>query len=151
MIYKSRKRKLEEAIKETFTTFAGTALGSAQILMGREIDAQEPLCIRIHANSQTPTSDQTEPLLNFMVSGSITLQVPMDGYTRAQVDTLEGLIESYIEQDSDTIVSDLNSSSVDNFGCWEFQPGQSEDDIDDENRRYLSTYSFEAVVGHATY
>jgi len=150
MIYKSRKRKLEEAIKEDFTAFAGTALGSTQILMGRETTAQEPTHIRIHASSQEPTSDITEPLLNFMVSGAITVQSAMDDGRDAS-DTLDGLVESYMEQDSGTIVASLNGVSVENFGCWEFQPGTCEDDIDEDNRRYLLAYNFEAVVGHTTY
>lgn len=150
MIYKSRKRKLEEALKETFEAFAGTSLGTTQILLGRELTAQDPTHIRIHANSQEPTSDETEPLLNFMVSGSITVQTSMDD-GRDAADTLDGLVDSFMEQDSDTIVSDLNESTIEDFGCWEFQPTQSEDDVDEENRRYLSAYSFQAIVGHATY
>lgn len=150
MSYKSRKRKLEEALKETFETFAGTALGTTQIVLGRDLTVQSPTHIRIHANTQEPMSDSTEPLLNFMVSGTITAQVSMDD-GRDAADTLDGLVESFMEQESETIVNNLNSSSVVNFGCWEFQPTQSEDDIDDENRRYLSSYGFDAVVGHQAY
>jgi len=151
MIYKSRKRKTEEAIKETFEAFAGTAITGVPVLLGRDLTIQEPTHIRIHCNTQEPTTDEDVTLLNFRVSGSITLQASMDDKTRDEVSELEGAIDSYIEQDSDTIVASLNDSTVDDFGCWEFQPESSEDDVDEENRRYLSVYGFSAIIGHSTY
>jgi hypothetical protein len=151
MIYKSRKRKFEEAIKETFETFAGTALGTTQILLGRDETVQNPTHIRIHCQSQEPMTDADVPLLNFYVSGSITVQASMDDLTRDEYSTLEGLVESYVEQEPEALAGELNSSTIENFGCWEWHPLNSEDDIDEENRRYLSSYTFRGVIGHATY
>ena len=149
-LYKSRKRNLEEAVQETLETYAGTAIDGVQILLGRDITVQEPTHIRIHAGSQEPMTGEEDLLLNFRVTCTITVQQSMDR-TRDQVDTLDGIVEGYVEQDSDTIVSALNTCSVPNFGVWEFQPESCEDDIDEENRRYLSAYTFSAIVGHATY
>ena len=150
-LYKSRRRKLEEALKETFTTFAGTALGSTQIIMGRELSEQEPTHIRIFCDTQERVNDEEEPLLNFRVGGMMMLQLSMDDNTRTAGSDLEGIVEGYLEQTPETITNDLNTSSVSNFGVWDFFVGDSTEEVDEENRRYLMEYTFSAIVAHQTY
>jgi hypothetical protein len=150
-LYKSRKRLTEQAVKATLQTFAGTHLDGVQILIGRETLTQEVTNIRIHCGTSYPVEDETAPISNYKVDGQISVEQSIDDNTRDEISTLEGIIESYIEQDTEDIVAALDGSGVQGFGCWEFQPGQCEDGLDEDKRKFLSTYTFTAVIGRQPY
>lgn len=149
--YRSRKRKLETVLKETLQEQFPEGLDGVQIITGRNIDEQGKTHIRIHCDSSEPTTDENETLVGFKVSGMIAVYTAVDDTTRAQHDVLEGIIEAFCEQETDSFVSILNQQeSVAEFGVWEFQPEGSEDGLDEDLRRYISTYRFSAVVHHET-
>jgi hypothetical protein len=150
----SRKRKAETAIRATFIGWAGTnlTLSADQIILGRSLTEQAATHIRIHCASQEPhNADETLPILNYKVTGSITVESSADAYTRDEVSTLEGMIESFIETDQSEMLPLLGTYAGTNVGFWNWNPIQAEDGIDAETRRFISTYTFETVVGHAPF
>jgi hypothetical protein len=150
----SRRRKAEIALRNAFIGWAGTALpvGTAQVIAGRALTEQDATHIRIHCSTQEPhDAGESEPILNYKVTGTFTVETSADSYTRDQVATIEGLVESFVETDQADLLPILGSYAGTNVGFWNWQPIQSEDGIDAETRRFVSVYTFEAVVGHAPF
>jgi hypothetical protein len=151
MTYKSRKRKAEPVIREAFLHYAGTALTITpeQVIIGRSMTVQEQTHIRIHCATVEPhDADENTPILNYKVGGSITIEASADENNREQVSTLEGLTEGFMEIQENDMLALLGSFAGTSVGFWNWQPMQGEDGIDEETRRFVSTYSFETVVGH---
>jgi len=150
----SRKRKAEVALRSTFLGWAGTALpiASDQVILGRSLTEQHATHIRIHCSTQEPhDADETQPILNYKVTGTFTVEASADANSREEVATLEGLVESFIETDESELLPLLGTYAGTNVGFWNWQPLQSEDGIDEETRRFVSVYTFETVVGHAPF
>lgn len=145
--YKSRKRLTEQAMREALSSFAGTHVDDVQILIGRETIEQDVTNIRIHCGDSEPVdNDMSLPIYQWKVSGVITVQTSADDMGREEISTLEGVIETFIEQNPDDMAVLLDQTSVEDFGCWDFQPGSNEDGLDEEKRHYMTAYSFEAIV-----
>jgi hypothetical protein len=149
MTYLSRRRKAESAIKTAFLAYCGTALpvGTAQVIVGQDLTEQNATHIRIHCSTSEPVQEQDD-LLNIKVTGSITCQASADDNTREQLSTIEGLVEGFVEQPSQQMAAFLGSYAGTHVGFMDWMPMQGEDGLDEETRRYLSTYTFEVVVYH---
>jgi hypothetical protein len=147
--YKSRRRKAETCIKNAFLAYAGTALpiDAAQVIIGQSLTAQEATHIRIHCASSEPMPEQAD-LLNIKVTGSITCQASADDNDRDALETIEGLVEGFVEQPQAQMDAFLGSYAGTSCGFSDWTPVQGEDGLDEETRRYLSTYTFEVVVYH---
>jgi len=148
---RSRKRKLETVLKNALLSQYSEGIGETQIVIGRENTEHEKTVIQIHCDSSEPTEDETETLTGFTVGGMISVLTSIDDKARDEHDRLEGIIEAFVEQETESFVSFLNQQDdVAQFGVWEFQPEGSEDGIQEDLRRYISTYRFNAVVQHET-
>jgi hypothetical protein len=147
--HKSRRRKAETCIKNAFLAYAGTALPieAAQVIIGQSSTVQDATHVEIHCASSEPMPDQDQ-LLNIKVTGSITCKASADDNTREQLETLEGLVEGFVEQPQAEMDAFLGSYAGTSCGFREWTPIQGEDGLDEETRRYLSTYTFEVVVWH---
>ncbi len=141
----SRKRKAEKAILDAFVEWAGEAIDGVQVITGRNISDLETTQIRIHCNGQEPLEDISEHVTRVQVEGMFIVQQSVDDNTINKIEEVEALVESFIEMTTPELLALINAET-DAIEVTDIQPGRADDGIDNDLRRYLSTYTFTAFV-----
>ena len=83
------------------------------------------------------------------VSGAITCSALVDGGDPDTIETLEILAENFVELLTPTILTAINDETT-TIEVTDFQPDDSEDGYNDGLKRYVSRYSFTAIVRDIT-
>jgi hypothetical protein len=141
----SRKRKLEKAVLDAFVEWTGAAIDGVQVITGRNISDLETTQIRIHCNGQEPLEDISEYVTRVQVEGMFIVQQSVDDNTINKIEEVEAIVESFIEMTTPELLALINAET-DAIDVTDIQPGRADDGIDNDLRRYLSTYTFTAFV-----
>ncbi len=141
----SRRRKLEKAVLDAFVEWADDAIDGVQVITGRNISDLETTQIRIHCNGQEPLEDMTEYVTRVQADGMFIVQQSVDDNTINKIEEVEALVESFIEMTTPELLALINAETEE-IDVTDIQPVRADDGIDNDLRRYLSTYTFTAFV-----
>ena len=139
----SIRRELETALRRVMQANLST-ITDIQFLIGREADDIEPVSIRLHVSGASPEVDEDLPFTgNYAVEGVIQITTEPDANTRTQHNEIEGEIEAWVTTDEAEFKAMFDDDDV---TLWQWTPGDQEDGVEPETRRYATMINFSAVV-----